>query len=54
MYEMLYRYMETHQVVLNRDGINALVTAVKQNSPSFEEPDKLFTKGDGFLMQAKK
>ena len=54
MYEMLYRYMETHQVVLNRDGINALVTAVKQNSLSFEEPDKLFTKGDGFLMQAKK
>ena len=54
MYEMVYRYMETHQVVLNREGIKALINDVKKKSPSFEESDKLFSKQDGFLIQVKK
>ena len=54
MYEMLYRYMETHQVVLNREGIKDLINDVKKNSPKFSDPDKLFTKEDDFLIQVKK
>ena len=54
MYEMLYRYMETHQVVINREGIKDLINDVKKNSPKFSDPDKLFTKEDDFLIQVKK
>ena len=54
MYEMLYRYMETHQVILNSEGIKTLIGRIKKKSPSFEEPDKLFSKKDDFLIQMKK
>ena len=54
LYEILYRYMELHQVILNKEGIKTLISRIKQKSPSFEEPDKLFTKQDGFLIQMKK
>ena len=54
VYEMLYRYMETHQVILKNEGIQNLLAMVKKNSPSFKEPDKLFTKADGFLYRLKK
>ena len=54
MYEMLYRYMEMHQVVINREGIKDLVSGIKKNSPKFIDPEKLFTKGDDFLIQVKK
>ena len=54
MCEMLYGYMETHQVILNSEGIKTLISKIKNKSPSFEEPDKLFLKKDGFLIQMKK
>ena len=54
MYEMLYRYMEMHQVVINREGIKDLVNGIKKNSPKYIDPEKLFTKGDDFLIQVKK
>ena len=54
MYEMLYRYMVTHEVILTKKGMEALIKAVKINSPKFIDPDQLFTKKDGFLYQLKK
>ena len=48
------RRLETHQVILNREGIKTLISKIKKKSPSFEEPDKLFTKKDNFLIQIKK
>ena len=54
MYEMLYRYMVTHKVILTKKGMEALINVVKTNSPKFIDPDQLFTKKDGFLYQLKK
>ena len=38
VYEMLYRYMETHEVILKSEGIKAVINIVKKNSPSFMAP----------------
>ena len=47
VYEMLYRYMlETQEVILKNEGIKHVISIVKKNSPSFVDPDKLFTKTD--------
>ena len=54
VYEILYRYMVTHGVLLKNEGITHVISIVKKRSPSFVDPDKLFMKADGFLYRLKK
>ena len=54
MYEILYRYMEKHKVLLTAEGMKAVICNIKKTSPKFDQPDKLFSMTDGFLYRVKK